>query len=331
MLPTGLISVADVTLAEGKASKRIPVARLGKYRDRRYGEFAITRQDYDGWVKNLAHFNGEVPIDYDHGPERNASSEAAGWIKTLELDGELVMANVEFTPPGAQAIREGRWKYISPTFVPDLKDEQGRSLGPALKGAGLTNRPFLKRGMPAITLSEDPELQAASDTRRCMRLSTTTARALSLSEDVDETTLLSALDRAVILTEADHRELVERAEAGDKALTDLADTKFDTAFATAAKEGRATDAHKSAARALFDRDEAEGLKFLAELPQLVSTAPKAGTDAKRHETGDAPAGVDQERYELNARAEAIALSENIDYVDALERASAEFAASGREV
>ena len=153
-----LITLADLPeLARGERRATIIVARLDdRLRDPRYGKFAITQEDVDGWKRNLAEtFGGQVSIDFDHSSDRGGGTRAAAWITGLGQSGKLVTADVEFTPRGAKAVRRGDYRYISPTFVSDFKDEHGESRGRALIGAALTNRPVLRKGMPTLSLSRD--------------------------------------------------------------------------------------------------------------------------------------------------------------------------------
>lgn len=140
-------------------AKTYPIARLGSFADKRYGEFSITDEDFSEWQKKLSSvFGGEVSIDTDHAADRGQSSRAAGWIKGLERatdeHGVRVDAKIEWTPYGERLLRDREYKFFSPTFVDALKDEQGNNLGKALIGGALTNRPFLRRGMPALTLDD---------------------------------------------------------------------------------------------------------------------------------------------------------------------------------
>jgi hypothetical protein len=138
----------------GPARSRTAIAKLGKFKDGRYGTFTITRKDFDGWQRNLSLFGGEVPVDVDHSPEKRGVTEAAGWIKGLELgDDGIVWADIEWTALGEQALREKRYRFMSATFHNNLPDETGKRHGPALQGAALTNRPFLS--LPAVTLDAD--------------------------------------------------------------------------------------------------------------------------------------------------------------------------------
>lgn len=161
------ISDAPLTLADagGNApTSRIQVAEIGKFSDPgRYGDFAVTADEVANWQKVLAeHFKGEIPIDVDHHTDRGISSEAAGWIKSIVIAGARVLADVEWTPLGASAIREKRYKFISPTFVGNLRNQIGEKLGPALLRAALTNSPFLA-SMPAVSLCAAPILAERVD------------------------------------------------------------------------------------------------------------------------------------------------------------------------
>ncbi len=165
-----LTTLADAADPDGGPRSRIVVAKLGRFQSKRYGRFSIGTDDLDGWKRNLTgQFGGRVPIDLDHSPERGRGSEAAGWITGLERDGDRVMADVEWTPLGEAAIRERRYLYVSPTFTSSYKGEDGGDLGRALIGAGLTNRPFLREGMPTLSLSADldDDVTAADDGPAC--------------------------------------------------------------------------------------------------------------------------------------------------------------------
>lgn len=155
----GLVTLADLPdLASGKKpTSTIVIARLDdKLRDPRYGKFKISQSDVDGWTRNLAEtFGGRVAIDADHSSDRGGGTRAMGWITNIGQDGPLITADVEWTPRGAKSIRDGDYRYVSPTFVADYADEHGDKHGKALIGAALTNRPVLRAGMPCLSLSRD--------------------------------------------------------------------------------------------------------------------------------------------------------------------------------
>lgn len=344
---------APVTLADGATTSRIQVAQLGDFKDPRYGRFSITRKMVDSWKALLSdYFQGGVPIDYDHATDKGGSSEAAAWIKSIALDGERVMADVEWTPEGAQAVRDKRWLFISPTFVGDFKDQQGRSLGPALLRAALTNSPFL-RSMPAISLSAAP-LFAQPDPRADSRPpmpdidTTKLLEALGVDEP-DEAKLLEAVEKLkadaaaksdppaapdlktlaadagkVLLDAAQLAELQQNASEGAAAAAKLREQTFTLAYDKAMTEGRvdAKDETRELHRGIYDVDAERSLKLLASLPKVVNTAPR-GTGGGAPDV-DVPDGADAERFELDARAKAYMLEHKTDdYLAAAQAVSRE--------
>ena len=141
---------------------RTQIAKLGDFKDKRYGNFAITADDVGAWKKNLSLLPGSrALIDLDHSADRPQpfrKTEAAGWITDVDLDGNKAMATLEWTPAGAQAIQEKRYLFFSPTYGPH-SDETGAQHDNVLSGGALTNRPFLN--MPVITLADDETVRHA--------------------------------------------------------------------------------------------------------------------------------------------------------------------------
>jgi phage I-like protein len=306
-------------LAEGEElpTTRIPVAKLGSYRDRRYGAFSITAQDFASWKRNLeGPLGGRAPIDFDHAPEKGQGTKAAGWITGLELDGKHVMGTVQWSRAGVEAIKGREYAYISPTFTRSWRDEEGRDHGRTLIGAGLTNRPFLKKDMPAISLSEDLELTARESQPLRDSPAVTPLANIAQRLSTEETTLSEAVQGAgaIILTAAEHTDLVARANAGEQAVQQLAEQTFELAFTKALDEGRTTPAMKEHLQGLPVET---AVKILEASPKVVKTETKGSGDAGR--TPETPKGVDADRFELHEKAEALALSEKISYEDALER------------
>ena len=155
-----LITLSDLPALQGtdpKPRTTITIGRLDdNLRDPRYGKFAITQRQVDSWKRNLAGvMGGQVSIDFDHSSDRGNGTRAAAWITSIDQQGKLITADVEFSKRGARAVRNGDYKYTSPTFVENYTDEHGVKHGPALIGAALTNRPVLREGMPTLSLSKD--------------------------------------------------------------------------------------------------------------------------------------------------------------------------------
>ncbi len=136
------------------ARSTITLARKGTFKHSRYGKFTIDDATFESFMRNFREVdNSELLVDKEHSPERGQGTEAMGWIKALRAEGSDLRADIEWTPLGESAIRERRYRYISPTWSMAYQDERGRARGPGLLGAGLTNRPHF-RSFPAISLSQ---------------------------------------------------------------------------------------------------------------------------------------------------------------------------------
>lgn len=346
-----LTTVADVpdltALSDDLPTGRIVVAKLGSYTDKRYGAFGITEQHLASWQRNLAAcFDGRAAIDFDHSPEKGQGTKAAAWITSLErksgaelqaedatrfarLDPTAIYAasNVEFSAAGAKSIRDKEYRYISPTFVDDFTDEAGAKHGPALIGAGLTNRPFLRKGMPAISLSADEYQEPAqsvaepSDSRGRMPDLTAIAKKLGLDENADEAKILSFIPESAtgvkVLSGEEYAGLLSRASAGDAAVASLQTTKFETAWTKALDEGRVAPANEDDFKSLAEINVDLAVKTLDGLAKIVPTKP-AGSGNEKTLDEDAPEGVDQERFELDQKVQARMLANgDDDYTKAL--------------
>lgn len=147
-------------LQENK-SNRVQIAKVGTFNHEVYGKFSIKLSAMEQMRGN---FNNNVrrqkldgvpalPLDYKHAEK----DIAAGWIKKLEIDKDengvkALFADVEWTPRGAQKVRDREFAFISPSIVPVYKDrETGQTFNNVLRGATLTNIPFL-RDMSAVNL-----------------------------------------------------------------------------------------------------------------------------------------------------------------------------------
>lgn len=308
----------QLAAADGPPRSRIQVAQLGSYTDPRYGEFAITAAQVANWSRLLAdYFQGRVPIDLDHSTDKGGASEAAGWIVGLQRMGNDVFADVEWTPLGEAAIREKRYLYVSPTFVADFKDQQGRGRGPALLRSALTNNPFLRQ-MPAVSLSAAGwahRIGDAPDSRPAMSdLLKNLAKLHGLPEDADEAKVLEAATAAkakadtpppentdtvtlearaiaegkVLLDAAQVTQLTADAAKGVKAETDLAKLTFDTAYTTALQSGRldARPETRALHESIFAVDRDKSLTLLASLPEGVINLTAKGEGGDRTEVAD---------------------------------------------
>ena len=167
-----------IKLAEGNPVEQIPnqvqLMRTCTFYHKQYGKVEITRRLFDEMVENFSKkVRGiDLMIDYSH----DSDKEAAGWIKGLNVrevqlsEGDeangieptiehQLWADVEWTPKGRKTLSDKEFAYLSADFDPSYKDNENptHSFGAVLLGAGLTNRPVIKRMNPAIQLSEFSE------------------------------------------------------------------------------------------------------------------------------------------------------------------------------
>lgn len=153
----------SVVLEAGDAvTSWIQVALVGDFVSGRYGEFSITKKDLSTMEANFSSGKHPVPptrlcMDYDHlseDPDAPGDGKAAGWFVKLELreQGTELWALIEWTEPGAEAIRLKEYQFVSPSFHPSFTTPAGEVVGCTLLAAAITNRPFLQ-GMDPLSLS----------------------------------------------------------------------------------------------------------------------------------------------------------------------------------
>jgi hypothetical protein len=143
----------DIPATSQPPTSRVQVAKLGKFAHPVYGKFAITRDTFDRFISNFQAGipTDRLPADFDHEPDMGGPSAACGWVTALEADGSSLYATVEWNWDGAYAIRENRYRYVSPTWSLNWVDEAGTQRGPTMLAFALTNRPYFT--MPAVSLS----------------------------------------------------------------------------------------------------------------------------------------------------------------------------------
>lgn len=144
------------------------LAKTGTFFSNTYGKITISAADLQTMYRNFKtktpQAPTQLPIDYDHlsdDPQKPGDGQAAGWIQDLEMkpDGTL-WATPKWTKKCAAMIANGEYRFISPFFIVNYQDKNsGKKIGPTLKAAAVTNRPFLE-GMQPIP----PPSIAASDT-----------------------------------------------------------------------------------------------------------------------------------------------------------------------
>ncbi|MFJ6416482.1 phage protease [Paeniglutamicibacter sp. NPDC091659] len=150
--------------AEGNAPKTIELLKTGSWETPWHGEFEITPQDIQEFVRHfeqgvgLVEDDKQAPINYGH----KAADKASGWMPKLYADdsGTALLTDPNWTPAAVQAIKDGEWKYISPEFNPrnypwENPEQEYEFVPNVLTGAALTNIPLFKKLKP-VTASRLP-------------------------------------------------------------------------------------------------------------------------------------------------------------------------------
>lgn len=173
----------QILFNEAEILKEIQLFRVGTFYDERYGKVDITQ---DHLVKMTENFDLKVrgvdlALDFGH----NSDGPAAGWIKELSLKNENkeLWAVVEWTELGKQNLNGKEYRYVSPDFTFEYKDNETLKVhGPLLLGAGLTNRPVIKSMVPAIALTEYKESEMEEELKK--QLAEKDAKLKEMSEKI---------------------------------------------------------------------------------------------------------------------------------------------------
>tara|TARA_R110000796_G_scaffold45616_14_gene110310 strand:- start:1805 stop:2872 length:1068 start_codon:yes stop_codon:yes gene_type:complete len=164
---------------------------------------------------------GMLPIDFGHGMDglSGSDSRAAGWITGLSLNGDRIMANVEWSSAGEEALKGRVYRFISPTFT---VFEGTREAGLILR-AGLTNNPALPQlAMVASTQEKDTMPQWLKQL----------AAKLGMPDEADEAKITAAAEAAI--DQVVHAASIVTAAGLTGPLTETAATAITTKMTAAA-------------------------------------------------------------------------------------------------
>lgn len=141
--------------SDGRVTSWIQLMRHGTYNHVAYGKIKFDPERTLRFAESVQlKVRGVDPdVDYDHKTDKSKGNKAAGWIVAAEARPDGLYGLVSWTPKAVKEIRDGEWRYISPEFMDEWTDNQGKKFKDVLFGAGLTNRPFLKDLLP-VNLSE---------------------------------------------------------------------------------------------------------------------------------------------------------------------------------
>ena len=120
--------------------------------------FTITRDDLETYAQSIRDNADSIVVDYDHDGDEGRSTLAAGWFTgdaRVEdgAAGPRLLAEVEWTPPARDQIKNRLFRFISPVFSFEEQDAKTKLWTKAkqIVAATLTNRPFFKQLAPVGT------------------------------------------------------------------------------------------------------------------------------------------------------------------------------------
>jgi len=144
LIALSLLFDAKVDVKDNKSVK-IDIAIVGKWEGHSNGAFEITAEDLQQIKENFDSSGIDVVIDYEHMTLWGEKAPAAGWIKSLEISKNTLLAEVMWLKEAKKQIQKGEYRYISPVLEPHYKDQvTGEDIGWTLHSAALTNKPFLE-------------------------------------------------------------------------------------------------------------------------------------------------------------------------------------------
>jgi len=310
---------------EGEIPERItlvPAGKVVKGRDGREWKNPNPKQVALNSVNRLS----LLPIDENHSTDLSApkggASPALGWMKNLCADGSgAILADVEWTKRGREALAEKEYRFISPVFLHNEKGEIN-----CILRAALTNTPNLN--LPALNserlennnmeVSMNKELLAALGLPETASEADMLAAVKSLNAAKPKTEKQSdttPVDLTAYAPRADLNAMETRAAAAEKQLAELNAARLkqeaETAVDGAIKDRKIAPASRAEYLALCATQ--TGLesfkKIVAASPAIISTetqtpegaapaAPGGGTALNAEESALAKAmGYTAEEYQ----------------------------------
>lgn len=165
-----------------------------------------------------------LPIDFAHGLDglNGADSRAAGWITGLSVESKRIMASVEWSSAGEEALKGRVYRFISPTFT---RHPVTREVGLILRAA-LTNNPALPElAMVASTQENNTMPQWLKDL----------AAKLGMPDETDEGKITAAAGAAI--DQVTHAASIVTAAGLTGPLTETAATAIATKITASATLG----------------------------------------------------------------------------------------------
>jgi len=163
------------------------------------GTFQVDEESFQSMQKTIARRGIDLVVDYEHQTLKGVEAPAAGWVKELKLENGHIQAVVEWTPRGAEYLKNREYRYLSP--VVSVRKTDGKVT--ELHSLALTNTPAIEHMAPIVN-SESYEMEEVQnmDMQKLAEL-------LGLGPEASEEEILEALKTVL----AEHKSLKEGRQA----------------------------------------------------------------------------------------------------------------------
>jgi len=174
------------------------------------GEFDVDEGSFRAMKAQIAQRGVDLVVDYEHQTLKGVEAPAAGWVKELKLEDGNIVAVVEWTPRGAEYLKNREYRYLSP--VVNVRKTDNKAVG--LHSLALTNTPAIEHMTPIVNSDNFEGGQENMDLQKLAQL-------LGLGPDATEEQIMEALKAMA----AENRSLKEQsggeATVANKAVCEL--------------------------------------------------------------------------------------------------------------
>ena len=85
------------------------------------GEFDVDEGSFRAMKAQIAQRGVDLVVDYEHQTLKGVEAPAAGWVKELKLEDGNIVAVVEWTPRGAEYLKNKEYRYLSRLLADGLR------------------------------------------------------------------------------------------------------------------------------------------------------------------------------------------------------------------
>ena len=250
------IAVALDAKSAGEGPVWNQIARVGQWSGHPSGPFQLTPAHFEEIVRNFRNTtNKRIPVDFEHASEQDPTkgeiptlgAPAQGWIVDLDNRGAGgLWALIEWLEPARTYIRNGKYRFFSPTIRFGARDPVTGVRGCRLSSGALTNQPFLDGLQPlaasARASREDSTMIIDVDTREIERL-VSQGHAPERARMIAMTNAATAAARALHAQPSEIEQVADRVRAGAESIVALAD-KIAASRGGFDREGAFTEAER---------------------------------------------------------------------------------------